>query len=79
MAASAGPAAAITNGPLKAVDTLRAIIVQKLKKKVEEVSLSKSIQDLVGGKSILQNEILGGLNLKFTATPRKARNFPAMN
>jgi fatty acid synthase subunit alpha, fungi type len=40
---------------------LNVIVAQKLKKKVEEVPLSKSIKDLVGGKSTLQNEILGDL------------------
>ena len=36
-APSAGPAADVADEPLKAVDTLRVIIAQKLKKKVEEV------------------------------------------
>ncbi|KIK72952.1 hypothetical protein PAXRUDRAFT_836344, partial [Paxillus rubicundulus Ve08.2h10] len=35
---------------------------------VEEVPLTKSIKDLVGGKSTLQNEILGDLQLEFTST-----------
>jgi len=74
-APSAGPAAAIADEPLKAVDTLRVIIAQKLKK-VEEVPLSKSIKDLVGGKSTLQNEILGDLNLEFTAAPEKGEGLP---
>ncbi|KIK78058.1 hypothetical protein PAXRUDRAFT_834743 [Paxillus rubicundulus Ve08.2h10] len=38
--------------------------------KVEEVPLTKSIKDLVGGKSTLQNEILGDLQLKFTSAPK---------
>jgi fatty acid synthase subunit alpha len=75
-APSAGPAAAIADEPLKAVDTLHVIIAQKLKKKVEEVPLSKTIKDLVGGKSTLQNEILGDLNLEFTAAPEKGEELP---
>ena len=47
----------IDEAPLKAVGTLRIIAAQNLKK-VDEVPLSKSIKDLVGGKSTLQNEIL---------------------
>ena len=66
-----GPAASIPDEPLKAVDTLRIIIAQKLKRKVDEVSLSKSIKELVGGKSTLQNEILGDLQLEFTSAPEK--------
>ncbi|KAH7884386.1 hypothetical protein F5I97DRAFT_1968464 [Phlebopus sp. FC_14] len=68
---SAGAAAAIEDVPLKASDILVSIIAQKLKKKIEEVPLAKSIKDLVGGKSTLQNEILGDLQLEFTSAPEK--------
>lgn len=51
------PAAQLPDEPLKAVDTLRAIIAQKLKKPISEVPLNKAIKDLVGGKSTLQNEV----------------------
>ena len=75
-AASAGPAASIADEPLKAVDTLRVIIAQKLKKGIDEVPLSKSIKDLVGGKSTLQNEILGDLQLEFSSAPEKGEELP---
>ena len=73
---SAVPAASIADEPLKAVDTLRTIVAQKLKKKIDEVSLSKSIKDLVGGKSTLQNEILGDLQLEFASAPEKGEELP---
>ena len=73
---SVGPAASVADEPLKAVDTLRTIVAQKLKKKIDEVSLSKSIKDLVGGKSTLQNEILGDLQLEFTSAPEKGEELP---
>ncbi|KAG8889684.1 3-oxoacyl-[acyl-carrier-protein] synthase [Tulasnella sp. 332] len=76
VAASAGPAASIPDEPLKAVDTLRVIIAQKLKKKVDEVPLSKTIKDLVGGKSTLQNEILGDLQAEFASAPEKGEEMP---
>lgn len=47
---SAGPAAAIADEPVQAVDIVRALIAQKLKKPLLEVPLSKAIKDLVGGK-----------------------------
>ena len=75
-AASAGPAASIPDEPLKAGDTLRIIIAQKLKKSVDEVPLGKSIKDLVGGKSTLQNEILGDLQLEFGSAPEKGEELP---
>ena len=75
-AAGAGPAASIPDEPLKAVDTLRVIIAQKLKKSVSEVPLSKTIKDLVGGKSTLQNEILGDLQAEFGSAPEKGEELP---
>ncbi|KAF8843701.1 hypothetical protein BDN67DRAFT_963867 [Paxillus ammoniavirescens] len=76
VAPPAGGAAAIDDVPLKAGDILLCIIAQKLKKKAEEVPLSKSIKDLVGGKSTLQNEILGDLQLEFTSAPEKGEELP---
>ena len=75
-ALSSGPVTSIADEPLKALDTLRVIIAQKLKKKVEEIPLSKSIKDLVGGKSTLQNEILGDLNLEFSSAPEQGEELP---
>ncbi|KZS94178.1 fatty acid synthase [Sistotremastrum niveocremeum HHB9708] len=75
-APSGGAATAIEDEPLKAVDTLRVIIAQKLKKKADEVPLSKTIKDLVGGKSTLQNEILGDLQLEFASAPEKGEELP---
>ena len=76
-APSAGGAPAdIPDEPLKATDTLRIIIAQKLKKGVSEVQLGKSIKDLVGGKSTLQNEILGDLQTEFGNAPEKGEELP---
>ena len=48
--ASAGPAAQVPDAPVGAVDIVRALIAQKLKKPLLEIPLSKAIKDLVGGK-----------------------------
>jgi fatty acid synthase subunit alpha, fungi type len=74
--APSGPVSLIEDVPLKALDVLIVIVAQKLKKKVDEVPLSKSIKDLVGGKSTLQNEILGDLQLEFTSAPEKGEELP---
>ena len=74
--AAAGPAASIPDEPLKAVDTLRVIIAQKLKKSVGDISLQKNIKDMVGGKSTLQNEILGDLQAEFSSAPEKGEELP---
>jgi len=55
----------IRDVPLTAKEVLHTLISHKLKKKPEEVSMSKTIKDLVGGKSTLQNEILGDLGAEF--------------
>ena len=57
-AAPAGPAAQISDEPVKAVDIVHTVVAQKLKKPIEEISPSKAIKDLVGGKSTLQVPIL---------------------
>lgn len=48
-APSAGPAAQIPDAPVSAIDIVRSLIAQKLKKPYSEVPLSKAIKDLVGG------------------------------
>lgn len=47
---SAGPAAQVPDAPVGAVDILRALIAQKLKKSLQDIPLSKAIKDLVGGE-----------------------------
>ncbi|KAJ5633042.1 hypothetical protein N7490_009381 [Penicillium lividum] len=73
---SAGPAAAVEDAPVTAVDVLRSLVAQKLKKSLADVPLTKAIKDLVGGKSTLQNEILGDLGKEFGSTPEKPEDTP---
>ena len=47
---SAGPAAAVADAPVGAVDILRTLVAQKLKKPLGDIPLSKAIKDLVGGE-----------------------------
>ncbi|KAI9805515.1 MAG: hypothetical protein M1825_000766 [Sarcosagium campestre] len=75
-APSAGPAAQVADAPVSAVDILRVLVAQKLKKPLTEIPLSKAIKDLVGGKSTLQNEILGDLGKEFGSTPEKPEDTP---
>lgn len=75
-APSAGPAAAVEDVPVKAVEILHALVAQKLKKTLDQVPLSKAIKELVGGKSTVQNEILGDLGKEFGSTPEKPEETP---
>jgi fatty acid synthase subunit alpha len=56
---SAGPAAQVPDAPVGAVDIVRALVAQKLKKPLLEIPLSKAIKDLVGGKHIPRNPKFG--------------------
>ena len=49
-AAGSGPAAAVADAPVSAVEVLRSLVAQKLKKGLQDIPLSKAIKDLVGGK-----------------------------
>ncbi|KAG6893584.1 hypothetical protein C0992_009428 [Termitomyces sp. T32_za158] len=70
-----GPVASIEDVPIKALEILTVVVAQKLKKRVDEIPLSKSIKDLVGGKSTLQNEILGDLQQEFASASERVKNF----
>ncbi|KAK2737905.1 3-oxoacyl-[acyl-carrier-protein] synthase [Myotisia sp. PD_48] len=75
-APSAGPAAAVADAPVPAIDIVRSLIAQKLKKGLTDVPPSKAIKDLVGGKSTLQNELLGDLGKEFGSTPERPEDTP---
>ncbi|KAI9367116.1 hypothetical protein BJX61DRAFT_547800 [Aspergillus egyptiacus] len=75
-APSAGPAAPVEDAPITALDVVRALVAQKLKKGLSDIPLNKAIKDLVGGKSTLQNEILGDLGKEFGSTPEKPEDTP---
>lgn len=47
---SAGLAAQVADAPVSAVDIVRSLIAQKLKKPLMDIPLNKAIKDLVGGK-----------------------------
>ncbi|KAJ2888054.1 fatty acid synthase alpha subunit Lsd1, partial [Coemansia aciculifera] len=68
---------AIVDVPVKSLEIIHTIVCQKLKKPLDEVPMSKSIKELVGGKSTLQNEILGDLQKEFgNDVPEKSEETP---
>jgi len=75
-AAPTGPVASVEDVPVKAIDILLVIVAQKLKKRIDEIPLSKTIKDLVGGKSMSRNEILGDLQQEFASAPEKGEELP---
>ncbi|CAH7688899.1 hypothetical protein PPACK8108_LOCUS23938 [Phakopsora pachyrhizi] len=69
-------ATAVSDEPPQAVQTLQVLVAQGLEKPLEEVPLSKSIKDLVGGKSTMQNKLLDSAQAKFGLAPDKAEEMP---
>lgn len=55
--------------PVSAQDVVRCLVARKLNQRFEEISTAKSIKDLTGGKSTLQNELVGILEAEFSALP----------
>jgi 3-oxoacyl-ACP reductase-like protein len=77
VAAPTGPVASIEDVPVKAIDILLVVVAQKLKKRIDKIQvLSKTIEDLVGGKSTVQNEILGDLQQELASAPEKGQELP---
>jgi hypothetical protein len=63
---------------LKAEEVLAVILAHKMKKSIGDISFSKSLKDLVEGKSTLQNEIIGDLQKEFgsDSVPEKSEELP---
>jgi fatty acid synthase subunit alpha len=55
----------VDDAPLSALDVLRALVAVKIGSKFDDVKPSDSIRALVGGKSALQNELLGDVSQEF--------------
>eukprot|EP00741_Cyanophora_paradoxa_P008217 tig00000025_g7952.t1 len=71
-----GGGAPIPDAPLSSFETLQVLLALKLKKPLAEVKEDKTIKDLVGGKSAVQNEILGDLEKEFGNGPENAAERP---
>ncbi|KAJ2246658.1 fatty acid synthase alpha subunit Lsd1, partial [Coemansia sp. RSA 455] len=70
-----GTVAPLVDVPLQALDVVHALVTHKLKRSLADVSTAKSIKSLVGGKSTLQNEIIGDLHKEFgSKVPDKAED-----
>ena len=64
-AAAPGPVSAVADAPVSAQEIVHVLVSTRIRKPLAETPTSKSIKDLVGGKSTLQNEILGDLGQEF--------------
>lgn len=71
ISAPAAPATATTipDIAVSAQEVIQSLVARKLNKRFGEVSTAKSIKDLTGGKSTLQNELVGLLEAEFATLP----------
>ncbi|KUL89708.1 hypothetical protein ZTR_00595 [Talaromyces verruculosus] len=68
------PSGAIPN--LSSTHIVIALTAQKVKKTFDVLPTQKSIQELSGGKSTLQNELMGDLGVEFSAVPNGGEYMP---
>ncbi|KAK2767662.1 3-oxoacyl-[acyl-carrier-protein] synthase [Arachnomyces sp. PD_36] len=73
---STAPAPSLPDTPISASDIAPAIISFTLKKPRHEISLDQSIKQLCGGRSTLQNEIIGDLTKEFGSLPEQPEDVP---
>ncbi|KAJ1999489.1 fatty acid synthase alpha subunit Lsd1, partial [Coemansia thaxteri] len=67
--------APLVDVPLQALDVIHAVVAHKTKRSLADVSVQKSIKSMVGGKSTLQNEIVGDLHKELgSKIPDKAED-----
>ncbi|KAJ2493399.1 fatty acid synthase alpha subunit Lsd1 [Coemansia sp. RSA 2050] len=67
----------VKDQPIQPLEVVRTLIAHKLKCSLESISADKPIKDFVGGKSTLQNEIIGDLQKEFADDlPEKPEEVP---
>ncbi|KAL8642495.1 MAG: hypothetical protein Q9228_000813 [Teloschistes exilis] len=62
--------------PVSAKEVIQNLVAHKLKKQSRAIQVAKSIKELAGGKSTLQNELLGDLGNEFGTLPDGAEDMP---
>ncbi|KAJ1737075.1 fatty acid synthase alpha subunit Lsd1, partial [Coemansia sp. Benny D160-2] len=78
VAAPAPPSAMdVEDVAVKPLEVIQALVAHKLKQNIDGIDTSLAIRDFVGGKSTLQNEIVGDLQKEFgDQLPEKPEEIP---
>ncbi|KAL9609773.1 MAG: hypothetical protein Q9167_005485 [Letrouitia subvulpina] len=74
--AAAVAATSIADVPTTAQEIVCALLAHKLKKEIEQILPQTTIKELCGGKSTLQNEIIGDIGSEFGHSPDGAEDMP---
>ena len=64
----------IPDAPISALDSITALVASSLRKPGSTIDLGKSLKDLSGGRSTIQNEIIGDLLQEFGQLPDNSEN-----
>ncbi|KAL2867500.1 uncharacterized protein BJX67DRAFT_380851 [Aspergillus lucknowensis] len=64
----------VSDAPLTAISIVTALVARKLRRSASEIDVSRSIKELCGGKSTLQNELIGELGNEFRSLPDRAED-----
>ncbi|KAL4876809.1 thiolase-like protein [Aspergillus karnatakaensis] len=66
----------VPDTPLRPMHIIRALVARRLRRSVTDIDPSRSLKDLCGGKSTLQNELIGELANEFPSLPDRAEDVP---
>ncbi|KAI1172084.1 putative 3-oxoacyl-synthase [Nemania sp. FL0916] len=66
----------IPDAPISALDSITALVASSLRKSNSAINLSESLKGLSGGRSTIQNEIVGDLLQEFGQVPDNVENMP---
>lgn len=74
--AIARPTQSIDDLPIGAAELIHIMVAQKVRRPGHEISLTKTIKEIAGGKSTLQNELMGDFQKEFGTVPERAEETP---
>ncbi|KAI1106179.1 putative 3-oxoacyl-synthase [Jackrogersella minutella] len=66
----------IPDAPITALDSVKALVASSLKKQASDIKLDDSIKGISGGRSIVQNEIIGDMLEEFGPLADDVENIP---
>ncbi|KAE8828688.1 hypothetical protein PTNB85_07876 [Pyrenophora teres f. teres] len=70
------PIEPLQDTPVNPIEIISTVVAAALKKPMDALEMKKSIKALAGGRSTLQNEIIGDLAAEFDTIPEGAEDLP---
>ena len=76
VSSAASAATPLPDAPVSAQEIITCLVARKLNRAFDEIPTAKSIRELTGGKSTLQNELIGILESEFSSLPPAPEDAP---